>query len=342
MTGKISREFFEENIISKIGKVRDDVVVHPRNGVDVGIIKLHDSYMAVTTDPLSINISFGLKRAAWFAVHILLSDIYTSGIPAQYMSIDLNLPETLNDDDFRILWNVIDEECKKFDIEIVTGHTARYAGTSFPMIGGITLFGTGNNYITTENARPGDLIVMAGSCGIQSAIMLINAFPEYVTEKLGRDFFARLDSRFYEMSCVNTEKLAIAFGIDKITSMHDATEGGLLNSLYEIGTASENGILIYKKQIIIDDDIIKICKLFNINPLRTISEGVLILTVKNECAGDFIKILSGNGIKSSIIGSVVEKEKGIKIINGEKECNIIPEDDQIWSAIKNGKMDGLK
>ena len=35
---------------------------------------------AVTTDPVSININFGLERAAWFAFHILLSDLYTAGM----------------------------------------------------------------------------------------------------------------------------------------------------------------------------------------------------------------------------------------------------------------------
>ena len=64
MTGKISRKFFEDNIINKTGAVRRDVVVPPRNGVDVGIIEISGGYMAVTTDPIYIDVSFGLKKAA--------------------------------------------------------------------------------------------------------------------------------------------------------------------------------------------------------------------------------------------------------------------------------------
>ena len=92
MIGKISREFFEKNIINRIGKEREEVIVKPENGVDVGIIKIGNKYMAITTDPLYIDKTFGFEKAAWFAFHILLSDLYTSGIRADYMSIDLNLP----------------------------------------------------------------------------------------------------------------------------------------------------------------------------------------------------------------------------------------------------------
>ena len=44
-----------------------------KSGVDVGIVKIGDKYMAVTTDPLYIDKSFGFKKAAWFAFHILSS-----------------------------------------------------------------------------------------------------------------------------------------------------------------------------------------------------------------------------------------------------------------------------
>ena len=64
--------------------------------------------------------------------------------------------------------------------------------------------------------------------------------------------------------------------------MHDATEGGLLNSVYEIGIASGNGIRIDFDKITVDSDIAKLCSLFNIDPLRSISEGTLLITVKHE------------------------------------------------------------
>ena len=343
MIGKISRKFFEENIINRIGAVRKDVTVPPRNGVDVGIIAINGSYMAVTTDPLYIDRSFGFKKAAWFAFHILASDLFTSGIRASYMSIDLNLPEEITDEQFNEIWDVIHGECEKYGIEVVTGHTARYAGVSFPMVGGVTLMGVGDKYITTENASPGDVIIMARSCGLEASIILAYTFPEYVREKLGNNTLKAIQNKFYTMTCVPEELMAIDYGIgDRITSMHDATEGGLLNSVYEIGYASGNGVMIKYNGIIIDNDIAAICSLFNINPMRSISEGTLLLTVKPEYANEFTEMLRKNGINASIIGEVTEKARGMKLVQNGKESEINPEEDQLWGAVSNGIRRGLK
>ncbi|WP_298278998.1 AIR synthase family protein [Ferroplasma sp.] len=343
MIGKISRKFFEENIINRIGAVRKDVTVPPRNGVDVGIIAINGSYMAVTTDPLYIDRSFGFKKAAWFAFHILASDLFTSGIRASYMSIDLNLPEEITDEQFNEIWDVIHGECEKYGIEVVTGHTARYAGVSFPMVGGVTLMGVGDKYITTENASPGDVIIMARSCGLEASIILAYTFPEYVREKLGNNTLKAIQNKFYTMTCVPEELMAIDYGIgDRITSMHDATEGGLLNSVYEIGYASGNGVMIKYNGIIIDNDIAAICSLFNINPMRSISEGTLLLTVKPEYANEFTEMLRKNGVNASIIGEVTEKARGMKLVQNGKESEINPEEDQLWGAVSDGIRRGLK
>ena len=343
MIGKISRKFFEENIINRIGAVRKDVTVPPRNGVDVGIIAINGSYIAVTTDPLYIDRSFGFKKAAWFAFHILASDLFTSGIRASYMSIDLNLPEEITDEQFNEIWDVIHGECEKYGIEVVTGHTARYAGVSFPMVGGVTLMGVGDKYITTENASPGDVIIMARSCGLEASIILAYTFPEYVREKLGNNTLKAIQNKFYTMTCVPEELMAIDYGIgDRITSMHDATEGGLLNSVYEIGYASGNGVMIKYNGIIIDNDIAAICSLFNINPMRSISEGTLLLTVKPEYANEFTEMLRKNGVNASIIGEVTEKARGMKLVQNGKESEINPEEDQLWGAVSDGIRRGLK
>jgi len=342
MIGKISRDFFEKNIINRIGKLRDEVIVPPKNGVDVGIIKIGNKYMALTTDPLYIDKSFGLKKAAWFAFHILLSDLYTSGIKADYMSIDLNLPLSIKDEEFNEIWDVINEESLKYNIEVVTGHTARYANTDYPMLGGVTLLGIGDSYITTENAKINDKIIMTKTCALEASIVLSYTFPEYIKNNLGNNVLNNLKDMFYNMSCIKEEELAIDYGIDKITSMHDATEGGLLNSIYEIGIASNNGLLIDNNKIIIDNNVKKLCKLFNINPLRSISEGTLLITVKNEYANEFLNMLRKNNIESEIIGEIKDKSYGIKILDNNNYYDIKPEDDQFWSAIINGNKNNLK
>jgi len=343
MTGKISKKFFDENIISRLGSKSENIIVKPENGVDVGVIKSGDNYIIVTTDPFSININFGFEKAAWFAFHILLSDLYTAGIKNGYMSIDLNLPLKITDNEFKIIWDVINRECEKYGISIIAGHTARYSGTDYPMIGGATLFSIGKKYITTKNAGIGDKIILTKSAAMQTALMLLHAFPEYTKSKLDNESINYIENLFYKLTCVDAEILSMDFGInDRVTSMHDCTEGGILNAVYEIGMASGNGIYINADKIRIYEPVKQICDIFTVNPLRSISEGTLLITVKPEYSDDLVSELNKNGIDSDIIGEVMEKSHGIKMEYSGKFMDITPEDDQIWTTLEKYKRMGVK
>ncbi|HDQ98799.1 MAG TPA: AIR synthase, partial [candidate division WOR-3 bacterium] len=78
--GKIDQRVFEELIYPRLGAKNRNVLVGPNHGVDVGIIRVGNRALALTTDPVFIVPEYGWERAAWFAIHILLSDVVTSGL----------------------------------------------------------------------------------------------------------------------------------------------------------------------------------------------------------------------------------------------------------------------
>ncbi|HWM52299.1 MAG TPA: AIR synthase related protein, partial [Thermoplasmata archaeon] len=135
--GKVSRAFFENVIAHRLGARRKDVAVGPANGVDIGVVRLRDGRaLLATTDPIYIVPQYGWERAAWFAFHILASDLTTSGVAPQYITMDWNLPMDIEDDQIETMLQVIDRESKKYGAAIVTGHTGRYEGCAYPMVGG--------------------------------------------------------------------------------------------------------------------------------------------------------------------------------------------------------------
>ncbi len=135
--GKISPEIFDELILPRLGAANPNVLVPPQHGVDVGVVRIAPGLvMVTTTDPVFIVPAYGWERAAWFAVHILASDAATSGLPPNYMTIDLNLPMSITKEELTLMWNTINRECESLGISIISGHTARYEGTDYPMVGG--------------------------------------------------------------------------------------------------------------------------------------------------------------------------------------------------------------
>src|SRR5712691_9302616 len=128
-TGKVTPELFAKVILEHLGARDREVLVGPQHGVDVGVVRVAPGVvMAITTDPVFVVPAYGWERAAWFAVHILASDASTSGLPLRWMSVDLNLPPEITDEELTALWDAFHRTCVEIGLAVVTGHTARYDG----------------------------------------------------------------------------------------------------------------------------------------------------------------------------------------------------------------------
>ena len=238
-TGKATAELFEHVILRRLGASDADVLVGPKHGVDVGVVQVADGVaMALTTDPVFVVPAYGWERAAWFAVHILASDAATSGLPLRWMAVDLNLPPEISDEDLTSLWDAFSRTCADLGIAVVTGHTARYDGCAWPMVGGATCMALGRDdaFVTPTMARPGDRVVVTKGAAIEATALFAATFPDRLAAGVGVDVVRRADALFEQMTVVPEARIAAAFGLrDRgVTSMHDATEGGVLGGLLEV------------------------------------------------------------------------------------------------------------
>ncbi|MCY0851956.1 MAG: AIR synthase-related protein [Thermoplasma acidophilum] len=344
--GKLDRDFFTSMILSKTGARHKEDLVPPANGVDVGIIKIGDGrVMSVTTDPFYFDPVFGYEDSAWFAYHILASDLLTSGANPDYMTVDLNLPLSMTDEEISRMWNAFTEEAARFGTSIITGHTARYAGTSFPMIGGITAMGFigEDEYVTSAMARPGDKVVLTKTPAIEAAALLTRLFPGTIKAKLGGELYSYGVDLFRKLTTVHESLVCKRFGLrSRVTAMHDVTEGGLLGAIFEMADSSGNGIRIYEDNIHIDDYVKKVCSIFAIDPLMAISEGALLITVKPDYAGDLVSSLEANGIGANVIGEMTADPSERIIVGKEKRTIGPPQKDPFWAAVELGISEGWR
>jgi len=336
--GKISAEVFDELIYPRLGRRRRSVLVGPQHGVDIGVVDIGGGkVMALTTDPVFIVPEYGFERAAWFAVHILCSDAVTSALRPTYLSIDLNLPLEMTRMQLETVWKTIDVECKKMGVAIVCGHTARYDGCHYPMVGGATVISVGqrSRYVTPRMARRGDLIVITKGAAIEATGIFALAFRDRIREYFGEAFSRRAEAIFYQMSVVEDALTAASVGTRErgVTAMHDATECGVWGGLYEVAKASRVGMRIEKNKIIVLDEVEKICAKFGMDPYSSISEGTLIITCRENKAGLLLKRLAQKNIAASVVGEVIPESKGIILAEGGKEWPLEhPRVDPFWPA----------
>ncbi len=336
--GKISPDIFDEMIYPALGKKNPKVLVGPQHGVDVGVVDIGGGkVMVTTTDPIFIVPNYGFERAAWFALHILVSDVVTSGLKPSYLTIDLNLPLSIKKEELNAMWKVISSECDRMGIAIISGHTAKYEGCNYPMVGGATVMAIGNKnkYVTPRDARPGDKIIVTKGAAIEATGLFAVTFEKKIEKIFGKEFSKRASNIFYKMSVVEDALIAASVGVRNkgVTSMHDATECGVWGGLYEIAQASGVGMQIIKENIIILPEVKAICEHFKMDPYTAISEGTLLITAKAEYAQKIVDKLKKNNIDSSIVGTVVKKEKGIMIVENGVETKLEhPRIDPFWSA----------
>jgi hydrogenase expression/formation protein HypE len=335
--GKISPEIFQELIFPRLGAKSKDVIVGPQHGVDVGIVKVGDKAMSVTTDPVFIVPEYGWERAAWFAIHIIASDSVTSGLKPSYLSIDLNLPMEMTKGQLTITWEIIHRECEKMGINVITGHTARYEGCHYPMVGGATIMGIGGleEYVTPRLAGAGDQIIITKGPAIEASGIFATMFPRLLEQKFGQAFSRKAQEIFYKMSVVEDGRTAVGVGIRErgVTAMHDATECGIWGALYEMGQASGCGVRVEQEKIVVEEGVPEICDYFGIDPYASISEGTLVLTCRPHAAGAIVAALAKKGIRSSVVGELTKAEAGMILVKGGKEQKLVhPLVDPFWKA----------
>jgi hydrogenase maturation factor len=337
--GKVNRGLFERVIFPSLGAEDASVIVGPQFGVDFGVVRIGDYDLIFEVDPVYVVPEYGWEKSAWFAVHILASDVAVSGVPPRYLFIDLNLPLRMTDEELERLWRAIHNECRRLGITIVAGHTGRYGGVDYPMIGGAVMVGVTkrDHFVTPAMARPGDVVIMTKGAAVETAGILASMFPEVLERRYGKEFARRAQEIFWLQSAVDDALTLAQLGLrDGVTAMHDATEYGVWGALNDVAEVSGVSIRVFREKLFVRDDVMKVVEAFSgltgikVDPFASISEGTLIAAVRRGLEDRALELLRSRGIEAAVIGEVVEG-KGVYLVDeGSERLIRQPEQDPFW------------
>ncbi|CAN5480532.1 AIR synthase family protein [soil metagenome] len=346
--GKIEHTTFENFISERCGLARKEVIAGPAFGVDVSVVDLgQEKALISTSDPLSLIPSLGLEESAWLSVHLMANDIATTGFSPMYAQFVLNLPPGLSRNDFGVYWNYIHQFCKEIGVAITGGHTGFIEEQNSTIAGGGTFFSIAPRHQIhiSKNAQPSDMILVTKHCAISSSAILAMSFPDTVINKLGKEVFEEGQKLFYQTSSLRDALTAAGetYKHPEITAMHDVTEGGVLGAIYELATASSNGALIDNEKLPVEEAVREICNLFSLDPRYCIGAGAMIITCKSGEELKVVERLKKENINCTVVGQMMPKEAGFKIIENGSEQNIdYKEEDPYWAAFFKAFKAGWK
>ncbi len=345
MVGKEGKDFMESVVYANLGRYSSKVKVGPGVGLDNGVVALSTGkVMILTSDPISVIPSFGMELSAWLSVHLIASDYSASGADPEFAVFSYNFPGPMNSRQRKDYVRWIGLECRRLGIAIVGGHTGSYPGGGFTVIGAGTMMGVAEEggYVTPAMSRVGDVVMMTKHAGIEATGSLAMAFPEYARKIVGTKMARTAAEEIWLASTVRDSQIArtVGLGPGRVTSMHDATEGGVLGSLAEMSMASGKAIVVDLDVIPVSSEATGVCGAFGLDPLATMGEGALLITCGQAMVPELEKKMARARIPLSAIGRVADGT-GLVVHRGRgRKKRYSPAHDRYWDAYRRAARIG--
>src|SRR2546430_5257434 len=336
--GKPSRETLASTVWRFTGARSRAVIVGPTPGVDVAVLDIGEGRVLVANcDPISLIPSLGPEDSATISLYEVASDVATSGQSPRYVMLDLNLPPDLSDQVLSRYGKAINGTCLELGVSILGGHTGRFEGCDYSIIGGATMWTTcrRNEFLTSSMARDGDDLIFTRSAAYGATSVLTRAFPRTVRKHLGPSIFDRSWKYLQGANTVNDSLSAVKAGIHQhgVTAIHDVTEGGSLAAIDEMARASNGGGTVDLESIPISEETELICKLFRLHPLTPLGERSLLIACRPNRTRRVIEILQSIGTKATVIGQLSSETRGIFGVSRRGRFRIrYPDRDPYWNA----------
>ena len=211
-------------------------------------------------------------------------------------------------------------------VEIIGGHTEITPAVRQPVIVSTAIgkapAGTsqdGNDMI------PGDFIMMTKAVGLEGTGIIACDHEEQLRaacgpdgERLVSDEEIAKAKSFLDLVSVVPE--GVAAGKVGTHGMHDITEGGILGAVWEMCQISHTGAEVWEDAIPMHPETKKICSLFDVDPLRLISSGSMIIIVPKDKRAEMEEAMKAAGVDASVIGIIKEESDGICMARHTLTC----------------------
>jgi hydrogenase expression/formation protein HypE len=305
------------------------VLIGPRFGEDCAVIDLGTQYLITKTDP----VTFATEEIGWYAVHVNANDVATMGARPCWFQACLLFPLGTTEDTVRQVFAQIDAASKELGIAVTGGHTEVTSAVTQPVvIGDMHGVVDKDRLITSGGARPGDLVVMTKTAGIEGTSILAAEKAAELRSHLNESL-RQAALRLRHTPGISVVKEALLAAEHGATAMHDPTEGGLAMGLYELATASGVGLTLDLDAIPILSVTQTICRFFNLNPLGLISSGTLLLTIPPDRWSVLRDTFQAQHIAAQVIGTARQESGIIAFTDGKPTPFTYSETDELAKVL---------
>lgn len=320
--GKIPPDSMLRAVYSHSGKRNPRLVLGPGIGRDTAVVRLEKKLVVLTADPVTGT----TKHIGEHSVHINANDIAATGAKPVWYVCTLLLPTGTSEKTLARIMKGIDLASRSLGITVAGGHTEVTRGLERPLIAGFMIGETGGRVLSSANMHVGDSVLMTKTAGIEGTGILASEYSARL-KRVEHNVILKAQSFAKNISIVDE-----AVSISKIVgvhALHDPTEGGVLNGLWEMAEASGLGVEVWADRIPVALETSRICSVLRLDPLKLMSSGCLLAAVASRNVGPVMKVLRSRGVMVSEIGRVRPRAKGRFVLKEGKRVDLVavPQDE---------------
>lgn len=326
MVGKVPPDALEQFVFTRLGSSDPAVVQGPAYGEDTAAIRVDETdgdeeLLVVNSDPISLAVD----RIGTLGVTIACNDIAASGGTPRWLTNVCILPED-GDRELDRITRQIDDAASAVGVQVIGGH-AEYSGELSRPLLSMTCLGTTDRYIPSSGASAGEVILIAGSAGIEGTAILGSDFHAELDGRVTDDVLAAATGNYDDLSVLER---ASALG-PHATAMHDPTEGGVLAGLVEMAASSSATFAVDRSKIPVRPETEALCGALGVDPLRIFGSGALLATVPASERETALRALEANDITGAVVGRVDTAD--------EDEAGVVLDDEPVATPVEDDLYD---
>ncbi|WP_427340276.1 AIR synthase family protein [Caloranaerobacter sp. DY30410] len=324
--GKLPNDLLKSIVFSNIKYKRDEVVTRAGIGEDCAVLNLGDDLCVVSTDP----ITGASKNLGKLAVHISCNDVASNGAEPVGLLMTILAPEGTEKEDIELIMREAGSVAEKLNVEIIGGHTEISSAVN-KIVVSTTVIGRQARecFVSKDSIKIGDKILLTKYAGLEGTAIIAYELENKLKDKLSHEMIEKAKEYMEMISVVKEGLLASKKGA---LYMHDVTEGGVLGAIWEMANAISKGVKVFKEKIPLTNETKSICKLLNIDPLKLISSGSMLIISPKEKTDAIMSELTNNNINVSLIGEIIEKGILIEDEGSVKEI-LPPGSDELYKVV---------
>jgi hydrogenase expression/formation protein HypE len=272
---------------------------------DQAVLSTAGVRLAFTTDAFVVSpLFFPGGDLGCLAVNGTISDLAMCGAVPLGLAGAFVLEEGFPLEDLQRIVTSMAEACREAGVQLVTGDTKVVEKGKGDGVF-ITTSGIGvlphSLQISTDQARPGDQILLSGPLGDHGIAVL--------SAREGLEFETTLVSDTASLHGLVQAMLEVS---REIHCLRDPTRGGLATALNEIAGNSQVGIVLEEGNLPVREEVRGACEMLGLDPLYVACEGRLVAIVGEKDVGSILVRMRTHplGKDAALVGKVVAEHPG--------------------------------